>query len=54
LSHEDLAVFIQSHQGRFPVPWEVRSAKKWLFHTPFACGEVVDFFVLKGKPKKED
>ena len=29
-------------KGRFPVPWGVRSAKKWLFHTPSACGGVVD------------
>jgi len=29
-------------KGRFPAPWGVRSAKKWLFHTPSACGGVVD------------
>ena len=34
-------------KGRFPVPWGVRSAKKWLFHTPSACGGVVDFLLVK-------
>ena len=34
-------------KGRFPAPWGVRSAKKWLFHTPSACGGVVDFYKLR-------
>jgi len=32
-------------KGRFPAPWGVRSAKKWLFHTPSACGGVVDLII---------
>ena len=34
-------------KGRFPVPWGVRSAKKWLFHTPSACGGVVDSILFQ-------
>jgi len=42
-------------KGRFPAPWGVRSAKKWLFHTPSACGGVVDspdlkVFIEGGEP----
>jgi len=38
--------FFNLIKGRFPVPWGVRSAKKWLFHTPSAGGGVVDFLCL--------
>gem|GEM_PF-3609112 len=40
---EDHAPCFNLIKGRFPVPWGVRSAKKWLFHTPSACGGVVGY-----------
>ena len=45
-TRSDRTQFINLIKGRFPVPWGVRSAKKWLFHTPSACGGVVDFLLV--------
>jgi hypothetical protein len=33
----------ESCEGTFPTSWGVSFAKKGLFHTPSACGGVVDF-----------